>query len=410
MKAVPVSLKEILTKKHSLTLQIIEGTASENIVEFASQGLLPIPRYEIVEILIYLITNDSKFKENALKTISQYKIDDLVEIVKRPDLMPEAYLYFAAKEKQNKKILQALLYNRSVPNGVFEKIAETGPEDLLDIIVTNQVRLLHCPPILDKLLRNSNLSSDQRRRIVEFREEFFEKVSVGNPLFRGLKREEIAIETKPEPQDLEAVLEEAIRKAEKEMLEMPTIEEVVSEIKKEKDAQASAEAALEEEIPEEELVDLPDDRFTEDEKKSKKVISAYNKIMKLNIPDKIKLAVLGTREERTILVRDANKSVSESVLKSPKLTASDVQVISTFRQVDPDILLGIANNRKWIKDYGIVLNLVKNAKTPQGTALHLLNRITVTDLKILKGNKNVPEVVRRTAQRLIIERSTGRTG
>jgi len=52
------------------------------------------------------------------------------------------------------------------------------------------MRLLNCPPILDKLLRNPRITADQRRRLAEFREEFFEKVSVGNPLFKGLKREE----------------------------------------------------------------------------------------------------------------------------------------------------------------------------------------------------------------------------
>lgn len=330
-----------------------------------------------------------------------------MEILKKSDLMPEVYTYFSEIPKQNKKILQALLYNRSVPNNVFEIIAENGTEDIIDIIVTNQVRLLNCPPIIDKLLRNPQLSFDQKRRIIEFREEFFEKVSVGNPLFRGLSREkEVELEKeRPELQDLQAVLEAAIRQAEKEMEEAPRVEDIVSQIKKEREAEKT-----EEDIAEEDMVNPPEEMFTEEERKSKKVISAYNKIMRLNVPEKIKLAILGTREERAILIRDYNKQVSQAVLKSPKLTAVDVQVISTFRQVDSDVLQGIANTKKWLKDYGIVMNLVRNPKTPQGTALHLLNRVTMTDLKILKMNKNVPEIVRRTAQRMIVERSSSSKG
>lgn len=409
MQATLPDLKGVLSKKHSLTLQIIEGSAPENIIEFASNGLLPIPRFEIVEILIFLIINDSKYKENAKKTLAQIKVDDLTEIMKRSDLMPEVYTYFSEIPKQNKKILQTLLYNRSVPNNVFEIIAENGTEDIIDIIVTNQVRLLNCPPIIDKLLRNPQLSSDQKRRIVEFREEFFEKVSVGNPLFKGLQREkEVAVEEeRPEPQDLQAIMEAAIRQAEKEMQETPHIEDFKSEMKKERETEAEK---AEEEVAEEDMVKPPEEKFTDEERKSKKVVSAYNKIMRMNIPEKIQLAILGTREERTILIRDSNKQVSQAVLKSPKLTASDVQVISTFRQVDSDVLQGIANIKKWIKDYGIVLNLVRNPKTPQGVALHLLNRVTMTDLKILKLNKNVPEVVRRTAQIMIIERSSSSKG
>lgn len=404
-------LENLLSKKNPLTQKIIKGNAPENIVNFASQGLLPIPSYEIIEIAVFLIINESTYKENAIKTLLKFKPNDLAEILKRADLLPEAYDYFADVKKFNKQIIQTLLYNRAAPNSVFEKVAETASEDLLEIIVTNQVRLLNDPPIIDKLLRNSNLSSDQRRRLTEFREEFFEKVSVGNPLFRGRQEE-----TKAEQQILQEIGEVIVTpvvKEEAQKLEQqtPSVEEIISEIREEKE---TAETAIAEEsleaLSEEELAKAAESArgiLNEQEIKSKKMVSVFNKIMKLTVPEKIQLAILGTREERSILIRDSNKQVALAVLKSPKLTEVDVEVISTFRQVDPEILQGISANRKWIRNYNVVINLVKNPKTPPGTALHLLNRVSLMDLKILKMNKNVPEYIRRVAQQKIVEKSSG---
>lgn len=409
-----VEIKEsekILAKKNKITQQIIKEEVPEGVLNFAAQGLLPLPSEEIIDILVYLITTESKYKEVAEKTLSGYKVNDLIEIVKKDNLIPETYLYFADVSRYDKRIIQALLYNRAVPNKVFEKVAEVGKEDLLEIIVSNQIRLLNYPPIIDKLLKNPNLSNDQRRRINEFREEFFEKVSVGNPLFRGMKREE-----EKEVEEEKVVIEEIEEKKGEAKIEeenLPSVEEIISAVKKDEREEVLVEEEQEEAVEEELLKELPAEAETllaPEERRSKKMISAYNKIMKLTLPEKIQLALLGTREERAILIRDSNKSVAMAVLKSPKLTEVDVEVISTFRQVDPEILQGIANNRKWIKNYNIILNLVKNPKTPVGTALHLLNRITLTDLKILKNNKNVPEIIRRMAQKIIVEKSTTATG
>jgi len=219
----------------------------------------------------------------------------------------------------------------------------------------------------------------------------------------------------PEEKVIIEEIEEKIEEAKIEEENLPLVEEIISAVKKEKGEEvlekeeAEQEGAVEEEVLEE-LPAEAENLLAPEERRSKKMISAYNKIMKLTLPEKIQLALLGNREERAILIRDSNKSVAMAVLKSPKLTEVDVEVISTFRQVDPEILQGIANNRKWMKNYNIVLNLVKNPKTPVGTALHLLNRITLTDLKILKNNKNVPEIIRRMAQKIIVEKSTAATG
>ena len=77
-----------------------------------------------------------------------------------------------------------------------------------------------------------------------------------------------------------------------------------------------------------------------------------------------------------------------------------------MRTVTEDILRSIATNRQWMRSYSILLNLVKNPRTPIGNAMSLMTRMQIRDLIALSKNRNVPDAVRRHAQRL----SSARTG
>src|SRR5688572_12753717 len=56
--------------------------------------------------------------------------------------------------------------------------------------------------------------------------------------------------------------------------------------------------------------------------------SALNRIMAMNVAQKMALAMKGSREERAILIRDPNKIVGVAVLSSPKLTESEIESIA----------------------------------------------------------------------------------
>ncbi len=65
-----------------------------------------------------------------------------------------------------------------------------------------------------------------------------------------------------------------------------------------------------------------------------------------------------------------------------------------------EILRLIAGNRKFKKNYNVIRNLLNNPKTPLDVSLHLLPIINPVDLKKLCGNKNIPETLRTTANKL----------
>jgi hypothetical protein len=63
------------------------------------------------------------------------------------------------------------------------------------------------------------------------------------------------------------------------------------------------------------------------------------------------------------------------------------------------VLRLITMRREFISKYGVVLALARNPKAPVGVVLPLINRLTLRDLKGLKDDKGVSEVVRATARR-----------
>ena len=124
------------------------------------------------------------------------------------------------------------------------------------------------------------------------------------------------------------------------------------------------------------------------------------KLTHLNVVERIILALKGGREERMLLIRDRNKIVQRSVLQSPRLTESEVESFAAMANVTSDVLRIISLNRTFIKSYAVIRNLAKNPKTPLDISLHILPRLTATDLKILTTNKNIPETLRNTAIKL----------
>ncbi|HEV2290042.1 MAG TPA: hypothetical protein VGR81_13950 [Candidatus Acidoferrales bacterium] len=124
------------------------------------------------------------------------------------------------------------------------------------------------------------------------------------------------------------------------------------------------------------------------------------RLSKMNVVQRVQLALLGGREERIALIRDPNKVVQRSVLQSPRLTESEVESFAAMTTLTQEILRIISNNRLWMKNYTIVRNLASNSKTPLDISLRLLPRINPRDLKILSASKNIPETLRAMAAKM----------
>jgi hypothetical protein len=127
--------------------------------------------------------------------------------------------------------------------------------------------------------------------------------------------------------------------------------------------------------------------------------NTIERIAAMNPAQKLQTAMRGTREERSILVRDANRLVAMAVLSSPKISESEVETIAKMTNVSEDILRAIGQTRAWAKNYAIVSALARNSKTPIGVSLTLLSRLMEKDIKSLTTDRNIPDVVRLAARK-----------
>ena len=128
----------------------------------------------------------------------------------------------------------------------------------------------------------------------------------------------------------------------------------------------------------------------------------FQKLSRMTVPERLKAASMGSREVRAILIRDPSKSIAMAVLTSPKVTEHEVESFARMGSVTEDILRAIGKNRSWTKNYGVVVALLKNAKTPVGLSLNLMHRLNDRDLASLSTDRNIPEPLRVAARKKVV--------
>jgi hypothetical protein len=116
---------------------------------------------------------------------------------------------------------------------------------------------------------------------------------------------------------------------------------------------------------------------------------AAQKLALMNVAERMKCAMKGTKEERAVLVRDPNKLVSVSVLSSPKVTDSEIESFAKMSNVSEEVLRIIGTNRAWVKNYGVIAALTRNPKTPLGISMKFVQRLTERDLKMIALDRNL---------------------
>ena len=132
--------------------------------------------------------------------------------------------------------------------------------------------------------------------------------------------------------------------------------------------------------------------------------SLLQRLAHMRVPERVQLALKGNREERMTLIRDPCKVVQRAVLQSPRITEREVEAFAAMANLNDEVLRLIAMNRKFMKNYTVLRNLMNNPKSPLDITLHLLPSLNEHDLKLLTTNKNIPETLRTSANRLQFQR------
>lgn len=151
--------------------------------------------------------------------------------------------------------------------------------------------------------------------------------------------------------------------------------------------------------------DLPESEDEEPlDEQSEQFFSKFKISQMMGIGEKIKMALTGDKEWRSILVKDSNKLVSGSVVKNPRITESEVlQLIKSGIQND-EIMRQICANKEWIKSYQIRKGLIENNRTPVQNSMRYLATMGEKDLAGFAKSKNISSVVSTMAKRLLLSK------
>ncbi len=149
-----------------------------------------------------------------------------------------------------------------------------------------------------------------------------------------------------------------------------------------------------------ELVNEPPQEISQEKRQS-----MYQQVLKMKVPQKVNLAMLGNQEARNLLIHDPNKIIPLAVLRSPKVSENEVLNFAQQKNIAEDVLLAIARHKHWIKNYLIKIAVVSNPKTPLSVAIKFLDHLHDKDLQALSRNKNISSILARAAARILIKRA-----
>jgi len=392
-----------ITSTNPVVLEIIKGTAPQPARLAAARGLLPLSQNDLLEVLVALsVSDDSEISAAAVETLGAETNEDLVVVAQSEETAPRVLSYLATRTNGTRELYEAAILNNRTPDEALTEFASSTTDgSLLELIAINQQRLVRSPDLIEAILANPSRSSEAERRARETRREFFEKERGVRQIAQELRAQgQVAAAEFFETADLTTAegglsiedawliaqhIEVSDADIDDSWLPAERYEELVTETPAE--ISANVQRAIEHERIE--SGDVSTER-----------ISMIRRIMMMNTRDRIKLAMKGDREARSVLIRDSNRVVSSAVMNNPRITDHEVENIAAMRTISDEVLRLISMNRGWARSYPIIHNLARNPRTPIPTILNILPRIRTKDLQNLSQNRNVSEAVRRQSARL----------
>jgi len=392
-----------INSKNPAALAILNGSAPAQARLAAASGLLPLPQADLLEVLVALRKEvDPAIAEAAAETLQSTDRQDFLAAAKSDETAVSVLAYLATADGDH-DIKEAVVLNRNTSDQAIADMASTTVDGaLLELIAMNQQRLVRFPKIIDAILANSCRPAEAERRANETRREFFEKERGAQQIAQELRaRGKSAAAEFFESADLgDFSVEDAWLIA--SHIEVSDAEIDDSWLPAERYEELRPESA--EELAANFNRILESERLESGDLSAERV-SLIKRVMFMNIKDRLKLAMKGDREARSILIRDTNRVVAAAVVNNPRITDQEIENIASMRTVAEDVLRIIAANRAWARSYSIIHNLVRNPRTPIPTVMGILPRIRTKDLTGLNLNRNVSEMVRRQALRLAQARS-----
>ena len=365
-----------------------------SVMRTAARGALPVPADQMLEILVYL-TQNPVFAQDARMTLASFDLISTQKIVADPRTAPEVLGYYWSAENRRPALMSALIENPAIVESLLIELAAEAPREIVAMLLASP-RVRKSYALIEALGTNPNIGPDELR---ELRGEPAEAAQVVDAeteaLHRSFEQEHAAEIAAEEGKAFELVEGDS----EPVSAEQGSPESHAGPAPgRPEETGAAVGLAGNNSKPANPLADA-------------KKPTLLQRLGRMTASERVKTAFTGGREERAVLIRDGARVVQNAVLASHKLTEPDVDLFASAKNVHDNVLREISRNRRFMRNYSVMRNLVQNPKTPVDVALPLVKMLMVFDLKSLQRSRNVSETIRSLAAKYYREKamSGGRT-
>jgi hypothetical protein len=329
----------------------------------AAKGLVPVRGHDQITMLVQLASDAiPEVRDAAGRSLRGLPQNVLLPACEAP--LPASMLDFLVGLVADQELLARIAANPSAHDSTIERIASSASETLAERIAINETRLLSAPRIIEALYRNRNTRMSTADRLIELAARHGLELT-GIPSFKA---------------HVEALQGQLIPEASDEPLPQD---------------QMFAQTLIADASKDDDEVFEEDATGTEAVKEQFKPLSMQ--IADMSKAEKLRMAMVGSKAARAILVRDHNRQVSYAAISSPQTTLPEAAEIAKSKDVSEEILRFIGNNKSWIKSGEVKHNLVFNPKCPVGIALRFLGHLRADELRNLTRSRNVSAQIRSLA-------------
>jgi len=369
--------------------------------KLVATGLAPLPPRDMLVALYQLWAANDDSSDIAGKTVEGLPAAVLDGGLADRSLPPGVLDLLGRKLARNEAALTQIVRHPQVDDETLVAVARVCPESVCDILADNETRWLARPAIVTSLYNNRHCRMSLVHRMIELAER--EHVELELPAIdeiRQAMRESGPVDASRDRMFSQVhATDKAIEDEHKALalfgaaqvdddLELPEFDDL--------DALELANVAPD--LVADQAEPAPHSGSAQDQQPLAKE-RRFQTILQMRPLEKIRTAMLGDKYDRSVLVRDSNKSVAMATIKSPKIRDNEAVAYSANRALPLEVITYISNRRDWIKLYTVKLNLVQNPKTPMARSMSLLAHLNQGDVQKIARSKNIPSALATAAKR-----------
>ncbi|MCA9520369.1 MAG: hypothetical protein KC609_05335 [Myxococcales bacterium] len=357
----------------------VDPTSPQQVRMPAAKNLVPMRPADMLTVLAVLLFDPDREVSDAARE-SLFGVPETMALRGLSEALPALVLDVCAKAfSDREEALVTILRNNATDDRTFASVATNGRGRVLEIVADNQKRYLRHTEIIEALYHNPHTPMSTVDRVIE-----------------TAVRHEVMIDSIPAFEIVAAEIRgDAVPGQENTRFEGMDDEQYLKLLaqfgafESEKPAPIPAEM---ENVDEEEPAEVEDEvRFAD----------LTQKLAKLNLSQRIRLAMVGDKNARSLLIRSPQKLVSTAVLRNPRITDMEVLNFAQNRSISEDCVRLISNNRDWTKNYQIAYALTCNPKTPARLAMRFLSSLFERDLRSVAKNRNISVAIQRHAKKTL---------